>query len=192
MQQRDPKLFLWMDKPPTEEDITKSIAKIGNEKSAGYLECPAEYYKALETDEEAKCYIRDIITEFWISDSYMEPIQPEPSPASAPRRLSISQGLNPEAMIAIANKPLTKPKKPAQVPDPIPENFVLPTKDQDADQGGVVYDELLVARLILLPKKGDLSLSKKWRGICLLDIASKIVSCVLVACLQVVQEKEDL
>jgi hypothetical protein len=44
----------------------------------------------------------------------------------------------------------------------------------------------------LLPKKGDLSLCKNWRAICLLDIASKILSCVLVARMQVVQEKEGL
>ena len=49
------------------------------------------------------------------------------------------------------------------------------------DEGGVVYDSWLMARLVLLPKKGDLSLCKNWRGICLLDISSKILSSVLVA-----------
>ena len=44
-----------------------------------------------------------------------------------------------------------------------------------------MYDSWLMARLVLLPKKGDLSLCKNWRGICLLDISSKILSSVLVA-----------
>ena len=56
----------------------------------------------------------------------------------------------------------------------------------------VLSDWWMVVRLKLLPKKGDLSLSKNWRGICLLNIDSKIVSCVLVDRLQVVQEKEGL
>jgi hypothetical protein len=40
-----------------------------------------------------------------------------------------------------------------------------------------------VARLVLLPKSSDLSLFKKWRGLCLLDIAPKIFPsmCVKVA-----------
>ena len=44
----------------------------------------------------------------------------------------------------------------------------------------------------LLPKKGDLAQCKNWRAICLLDIASKILSCVIVARLNFVQEKEGL
>jgi len=43
----------------------------------------------------------------------------------------------------------------------------------------VVYDSWLMARLVT--KKCDLSLCKNWRGICLLDISSKILSSVLVA-----------
>jgi len=35
--------------------------------------------------------------------------------------------------------------------------------------------------MVLLPKKGDLSLCKNWRGICLLDVFSKIMSSILVA-----------
>ena len=46
-----------------------------------------------------------------------------------------------------------------------------------------------MARLVLLPKKGDLSLCKNCRGICLLDVASKIFSSVLVARMRVVMEK---
>jgi hypothetical protein len=41
----------------------------------------------------------------------------------------------------------------------------------------------------LLPKKGDLSLFKNWRRICLLDVASKIFSSVLVARMGVVMKK---
>jgi|AntAceMinimDraft_5_1070358.scaffolds.fasta_scaffold148494_1 hypothetical protein len=48
-------------------------------------------------------------------------------------------------------------------------------------RGEAKYGAWPVARLVLLPKKGDLSLCKKWRGICLLYAASKIFSSVLVA-----------
>ena len=44
----------------------------------------------------------------------------------------------------------------------------------------------------LLPKKNDLSECKNWRGICLLDIASKIVSCYMVECMQKVQKEFGL
>jgi hypothetical protein len=44
------------------------------------------------------------------------------------------------------------------------------------NEGEVVYGSWLMARLVLLPKKGDLSLCRNWRGICLLDISSKILS----------------
>ena len=49
-----------------------------------------------------------------------------------------------------------------------------------------------MARLKLLPKKGDLGLCKNWRGICLLDIASKILSCVLVERMQSVMEENSM
>ena len=44
------------------------------------------------------------------------------------------------------------------------------------DSQGLRYAEWDKAKLVLLPKKGDLSLCKNLRGICLLDIASKILS----------------
>jgi exonuclease III len=58
-----------------------------------------------------------------------------------------------------------------------------------ADEGGICYPEWLKAKLVLLPKKGDLGLPKNWRGICLLDIASKLLSCVLVERLKEVMEE---
>ena len=45
---------------------------------------------------------------------------------------------------------------------------------------------------MLLPKKGDLSLCKNWRGICLLDVASKIFSSLLVRRMQIVMEEEGM
>ena len=46
--------------------------------------------------------------------------------------------------------------------------------------GGVVYEERRHARLVLLPKKGGLLLCKNWRGICILDVCSKLLSSILV------------
>ena len=65
------------------------------------------------------------------------------------------------------------------ITDPLMTPDVEADLDPDSDDGGLVIPEWLVARLKLLPKKGDLGLCKNWRGICLLDIASKILSCVL-------------
>ena len=62
----------------------------------------------------------------------------------------------------------------------------------DSDKDGLQYEEWLIARLKLLPKKGDLALPKNWRGICLLDIASKVMSSVIVARMSLVQEQEGL
>ncbi len=58
-----------------------------------------------------------------------------------------------------------------------------------SDAGGVVYEEWRHARLVLLPKKGDLSLYKKWRGICLLDVCLKLLSSILACRLQTVMEE---
>ena len=61
-----------------------------------------------------------------------------------------------------------------------------------SDAGALVYEDWLSARLKLLPKKGDLTLCKNWRAICLLDVASKVFSTVLVARMQRVMEEEGL
>jgi hypothetical protein len=68
----------------------------------------------------------------------------------------------------------------------------LPEWIEGADSLGTQYEEWLAARMKLLPKKGDLAQCKNWRAICLLDIASKILSCVLVARMAYVQEREGL
>lgn len=47
-------------------------------------------------------------------------------------------------------------------------------------------------RLKLLPKKGDLTACKNWRGICLLDLASKIVSSIMSNRMVEVMEVEGL
>ena len=60
------------------------------------------------------------------------------------------------------------------------------------DSEGLKFVEWDVARLVLLPKKGDLSLAKNWRGICLLDVASKIFSSMMVRRMQIVMEEEGM
>ena len=55
------------------------------------------------------------------------------------------------------------------------------------DSLGVMYEEWKISRMKLLPKKGDLSLCKNWRAICLLDVASKVLSSIVAARTQSVQ-----
>ena len=73
--------------------------------------------------------------------------------------------------------------------DPALEGDGTPLAARTSDDGGLTYAEWSAARLVLLPKKGDLSLCKNWRGICLLDIGSKILSNVLVKRMQVLMEQ---
>ena len=76
-----------------------------------------------------------------------------------------------------------------QIYDPRLTPEIVDELDEGADIGGICYPEWLKAKLVLLPKKGDLGLPKNWRGICLLDIASKILSCVIVERLKGVMEE---
>ena len=71
-------------------------------------------------------------------------------------------------------------------------NLEVEDKQPNSDKDALIYEEWLIARLKLLPKKGDLHLAKNWRGICLLDISSKIVSSVIVSRMSLVQEQEGM
>jgi hypothetical protein len=73
---------------------------------------------------------------------------------------------------------------------PPPEDRVLGPLPSDG--GKAKYGAWLMACLLLLPKKGDLSLYKNWRGICLLGVTSKVLSSVLVAFKGVVMKKFGL
>lgn len=74
----------------------------------------------------------------------------------------------------------------------IHEDINLPPQEKGADEDGIIYLQWLQARMKLLPKKGDLSLCKNWRAICLLDIASKIVSSIISNRLQIIMKYEGL
>ena len=73
--------------------------------------------------------------------------------------------------------------------DPALDSLTAVPDPLASDAGGVVYEERRHARLVLLPKKGDLSRCKNWRGICLLDVCSKLLSSILVRRLQIVMEE---
>jgi hypothetical protein len=66
------------------------------------------------------------------------------------------------------------------------------TSATESSTAGLVYEEWLAARLKLLPKKGDLTQCKNWRGICLLDVASKVLSSILVQRMQAVLKELGL
>jgi exonuclease III len=65
-------------------------------------------------------------------------------------------------------------------------------QEEKSDEGGMTFEEWLISRMKLLPKKGDLAACKNWRGICLLDIASKVLASVCVSRMQIVQDDEGL
>jgi hypothetical protein len=62
------------------------------------------------------------------------------------------------------------PPPEGRVPGPLP-----------GDGGEAEYGARLMARLVLPPKIGDLSLCKNWRRICLVDVTSKFFSSAFVA-----------
>jgi len=65
-------------------------------------------------------------------------------------------------------------------------------KQPNSDKDALIYEEWLIVGLKLRPQKGDLQLTKNWRGICLLDISSKVVSSVIVSRMSLVQEQEGM
>jgi len=91
-----------------------------------------------------------------------------------------------------ADQPWDLHKGYVRFTDPRLTNEVVAEIDELADANAVSYIQWMHARLKILPKKGDLSLCKNWRAICLLDIASKVLSCVLVSRMQMVMEAEGL
>ena len=64
--------------------------------------------------------------------------------------------------------------------------------DDEEDKESMIIDEWLIARCQLIAKKGHLGLYKNWRGICRLDIASKILDSILIQRLQAVMEDEGM
>jgi hypothetical protein len=150
------------DPTPTDKEMTEAIQKMGTNKSGDDAKCPAKYltrpWKATKT--LVSQYLREVICEYWKSGSFEalvqelepepQPIPPEPPPQ---RRSSRQTRLSDEALIAIANTPL--PKHYAPEPSVVPD---LPARDPDADKASTVYEEWLIARMKILPKKGDLSL----------------------------------
>jgi exonuclease III len=231
VKQRDKRIFRWIDNCPDEEEMTKHLHKLGNEKSGADAKVPVEYYKAMHTDAESRHFLFDALKHYWKSGSWdgaYAPLYEKPPPTELPTTAKeiiaylqahdwrISWGPNPhQSGSAIATKydtiattttitqALERGAKRSQLVqwldkkvllphDPVDEPDLsdnLPLKD---DASGAVYPEWEVARLNLLPKKGDLSLCKNWRGICLLDIASKILSSIMVGRMQLVQKEFGL
>lgn len=233
IRQRDKRTYKWLDMPPTTLETSTAIMKLGNDKSGGDTKTPAEFYKVLEEDAEAREFIRTANEHFWKSGSYSDDMNEilkfkRPTPTPLPEKnldiikyigehtWQITFGPNPhksgsklqatynkfkmsttvnDAINNGATRPLLAKyleKKQITLHDPADQpdtSDIAPLKD---DSNAVVYEEWQLASLKLLPKKGDLSLCKNWRGICLLDIASKVLSSVMVARMQEVQKHEGL
>ena len=200
----------WMDATPTLKEVIDATKKLSNGKSGGEARIPVEYYKALLENEDTECEIHNLIVAFWESGSFKPPNQTEYVPPQPPTlevaernnwRIEFhpfnvkNDGANPWAryeafkhsttihearQAGATTKDLTDAVNAHQV------TFLYPIRDdQDLpplpdDTGGVRFPQWESALLRLLPKKGDLSLPKNWRGICLLDVASKIASTVIV------------
>ena len=73
--------------------------------------------------------------------------------------------------------------------DPALEADGTPLVARASDDGGLTNAEWSAARLVLLPKKGDLVLTNNWCGICPLDIGSKILSNVMVKRTQALMDR---
>ena len=58
-----------------------------------------------------------------------------------------------------------------------------------SDDGGLAYDGWSKARLVSLSNKGALPLARNWRGICLLEIDSKILPGIMVKRMQAFMEQ---
>jgi hypothetical protein len=104
---------------------------------------------------------------------------------------TISEALGNGATLPDLKTDLEKDWLTLHVP-PLDATIEVEAEDHNTDKDGLQYEEWLVARLKLLPKKGDLSKCNNWRGICLLDIASKVMSSVIVARMSLIQEHEGL
>ena len=215
---------VWMDKPLDDAEVSRATRKLANGRSGGDAKLYGEYYKALDKDPETRVFLKEVLDEFWKSDSFPGgeiPAGPPPAvePTLArwrekqwpisylqanPKRAEFNgmpsksfvryEGYKGATTIAAA---MASGASAADVKWDLEHGFMAlhpPPEDRvlgplPGDGGEVKYDAWLMARLVLLPKKGDLSLCKNWRGICLLDVASKIFSSVLVARMGVVMEK---
>jgi len=201
----------WMDKALTAAEVSKATRKLANGKSGGDSKLHAEYYKALDEDPETRCLLKKTLDRFWQSGSFPTGDIPEGPPAlitptvrrwrredwpvryllENPKKAGSQSYLRYEAYkgCTTLNEALAHGARVADLCYDLKHGFLTllaPPVDRvlgplPGNDGEVVYDSWLMARLVLLPKKGDLSLCKNWRGICLLDISSKILSSVLVA-----------
>ena len=59
-----------------------------------------------------------------------------------------------------------------QIFDPRLTPEIVEELDEGADVGGICYPEWFKAKLVLLPKKGDLGLPKNWRGVLFIFIVA--------------------
>ena len=215
---------VWMDKPLEDAEVSRATRKLANGRSGGDAGLYGEYYKALDKDPETRVFLKEVLDEFWKSDSFPDgEIPTGPAPAveptlalwrekqwpvsylqANPKRAEMNgvptksfvryDGYKGATTIAAA---MASGASASDVKWDLEHGYMVlhpPLEDRvlgplPGDGGEVKYDAWLMARLVLLPKKGDLSLCKNWRGICLLDVASKIFSSVLVARMGVVMEK---
>ena len=190
-----------MNTPPTESEFLAALKKVGNNKSAADAQVPAEYYKVLEEDPATSGYLRRIIRNYWCSgswetvqevakqfcDNVQEDLEVKEPELRRSRRIRAPSA---QAIRNIARG--TRGSTHFGPESTHSEHVEIPEWDYDADTSGLNYEEWLSARMKLLPKKGDLHMAKNWRAVCLLDIASKILSNVLVYRMQKVQEAEGL
>lgn len=229
VRQRNPARWAWMAESPSEDDIVRAISKLGNDKSGAETKIPAEYYKALEKDDEAKTYIRELVSEVWKSGSYPSTPIPTRAECEMPTSMKAEDLLADESKhqwpISFVSNPFP-PGKGSYInyevichcttikqvleldahPSWLESNLrkvisnghmtlhepAVELPPMPSDENGIMFDEWDIARMKLLPKKGNLAIKKNWRGICLLDIASKIVSSILTHRMNTVQQVDGL
>jgi hypothetical protein len=166
---------------PSLEEIQQATNKQRNGKSSGEARVPPEAFKCLMRDPRTQPLLMTLMYDVWCSGSYPgeheeERKDKEEGIEGDRKRRDLGQKKSDEGETATGAIDCLHPERKCAHCDNKPGSRCNAPTD---DTRGYIHYEWLVARLCPIPKKGDLSLPKNWRSICLLDILSLIMTSVI-------------